>query len=153
MQWIDDYALGIQEIDDQHRKLLEAFSSIERAITAQSSWSEIHFLIIHLKGLAKSHFEFEEALMRLFAYKETAEHKGFHEQFLTTLTDVERTSIQAPEEGDLCRRLGDWFRNHMFICDRGYVEHIRTGAPLVMLASSKHELPVSGAAKVGLARS
>lgn len=136
MQWIDDYALGIQEIDDQHRNLLAAFSSIECAIASLSSWSEIHFRIIHLKGLAKSHFEFEEALMRLFAYKETAEHKGLHEQFLTTLADIERASIHAPEEGDLCQRLADWFRNHMFVCDRGYVEHIRAGAPLVMSASN-----------------
>jgi hemerythrin len=146
MQWIDDYALGIQEIDDQHKNLLAAFSNIERTIAAQGSWSEIHFLVIQLKGLANTHFEFEEALMRLFAYEEIVGHKDRHEQFLTALMDIERASIHLPDDGALCKRLGDWFRNHMSVCDRGYAEHIRSGASVVMLALGNSKSPATGIA-------
>ena len=82
-----------------------------------------------------------EALMRLFAYKEVVAHKGRHEQFLTTLTDIERASIHLPDDGATCKRLADWFKNHMSVCDRGYVGHIRSGAPVVMVASSKQKRP------------
>ncbi|MCX7150158.1 MAG: hemerythrin family protein [Rhodocyclales bacterium] len=134
MKWKNEYSLGIQEIDDQHRLLLSSFSVIEEAIKLKQGWSNVHYSIIGLKELARMHFTFEEALMRLFAYPEAKEHRSDHEYFFVRLAAIENNSLRNSTENELLEFLREWLTIHILQTDMGYARHILSGASVVRSA-------------------
>ena len=88
MEWKCEYPVGIEEIDDQHRKLLEMFIAIEQSIEAADSWNDIHLRLVGLKELAASHFTLETALMRFFGYEGLIQHMATHRYFFDKLAEM-----------------------------------------------------------------
>lgn len=131
MEWKDQYSVGIQEIDDQHRKLIDLFSTIEKATRLQSGWRDILYGIVALKGYAKTHFDFEEGLMRLYGYSQTVEHEELHRYFFANLEAIANKSHNDAVANELAKFLFDWLTNHIEGADRGYARHILSGAPIV----------------------
>ncbi|MDD5176363.1 MAG: bacteriohemerythrin [Sterolibacterium sp.] len=131
MEWKYEHSIGIQEIDDQHRKLIEIIVSIERAIVSHVGWRDIVYGLVDLKVFARSHFEIEEALMRMYGYKEAAKHTEEHQYFFTRLAEIECKSIDKLAEGELLKFLRDWLKKHILGEDRGYADHILAGASIV----------------------
>jgi len=131
MEWKNEYSLGIQEIDDQHKMLLHSFSVIENAIHLKQGWSSTHYSIIALKELALMHFAFEEALMRLFGYPATQEHQLAHRHFLDTLDVMVNKSIRNLEDTNLLAFLKEWVTKHINGSDKDYARHIFSGASVV----------------------
>lgn len=131
MQWQDEYSLGIQEIDDQHKQLIGYFSAIENSVSQDRGWSEIHFGISRLRTFAKVHFEFEEALLRMFGYDQSAEHEAAHKHFFAQLKVIEQRSAGQRADEDIVKFLSDWLMKHILIADQHYAEFILSGAPIV----------------------
>lgn len=134
MKWKNEYSLGIQEIDDQHRLLLSSFSVIEEAINLKQGWSNVHFSILGLKELASMHFTFEEALMRLFSYPEAKAHRGDHEYFFARLAEIENHSLRNSAERELLEFLREWLTSHILHTDADYARYILSGASVVRSA-------------------
>ena len=63
MQWKDEYAIGIPEIDHQHKILLGYLTEFERAFAGQLHWNTVHPLIVRARGFVQFHFAVEEAVM------------------------------------------------------------------------------------------
>lgn len=131
MEWKYEHSIGIQEIDDQHKQLIEIISSIERAIKHERGWREIVYGIVDLKIFARRHFEIEEALMRMYGYGEAAKHTEEHQYFFTRLAEIESKSIYDLAERELLKFLRDWLKDHILGEDRGYAEYILSGASIV----------------------
>ena len=131
MQWKDEYSLGIQEIDDQHKRLLTYFSRIEDAVISSQGWGDIHFAIVDLKTFSTIHFEFEEALMRLYGFGNYTDHIKGHLHYIKKLEDIERASLSSDKAGDLVILLCDWLKVHILGEDRKYADHILSGAQIV----------------------
>jgi hemerythrin len=131
MKWKDEYSVGIEEIDDQHRKLLEMFAVVERSIVLAGSWSDIHYGLVKLKELSKSHFMLEQALMRMFNYTGLKHHKATHQYFFDKLEEMEHRSLGASTKQETIKFLGDWFTTHICQTDREYADYILSGAKIV----------------------
>jgi hemerythrin len=131
MQWKDEFSVGIQEIDSQHRELIRLFLQITDSVAAELDWSEIHLRILQLASFAEFHFKFEDALMRAFAYPESVEHAGFHEQFFEKLKVIEESAIVDQVRHDMVKLLLDWLSGHILVTDKGYANHILGGAAVV----------------------
>lgn len=131
MEWKDEYSLGILEIDNQHRLLLRSFSVIEESIRLDQGWSNTHYAIIELIQLVRMHFSFEEALMRMFAYPGIEEHQKEHQGFFDHLERIERHSLKKSAEKGMVQFLRDWLTTHILGTDRGYANHIFSGAQVV----------------------
>lgn len=131
MEWKHEHSIGIQEIDDQHKKVIEIISKIELAIKLHRGWREIVYDVVDLRVSARRHFEFEEGLMRMYGYKEAAEHIKEHEYFFARLTEIEGKSVSCLIESELLKFLRDWLKKHILGQDKGYAEHILSGAPAV----------------------
>lgn len=131
MEWKNEYSLGIQEIDDQHKMLLHSFSVIENAIRLKQGWSSTHYSIVELKELALMHFAFEEAMMRLFGYPEAKEHRITHKNFLDTLDAMVNKSIRNSADTKMLAFLKEWLTKHINGSDKDYARHILSGASVV----------------------
>ena len=128
MDWLQEYSLGIVEIDNQHKRLLRQFTQIEEAFLRSLSWTDTHYLILDLIEFAKFHFEFEEALMRIFAVPSLERHGGEHRQFFVMLQEIEQHSLNKAAEGEMVEFLRSWLKNHIMGSDREYATWILSGA-------------------------
>lgn len=131
MDWRQEYSLGIAEIDTQHQRLLRQFTQIEDAFRRGCSWTDTHYLILDLIEFAKFHFEFEEALMRLFAAPATESHVAEHRQFFIMLQEIEQHSLNQAAETEMVEFLRSWLKNHILGSDRKYAAWILAGAKVV----------------------
>lgn len=136
MEWKDSYSLGIAEIDSQHKGLLRKFTAIENAITSKKGWSVVHYAVVELRKQASAHFQFEEALMRLFGFPqpELIAHNKEHEFFFVKLDEIERHSLKDSAEQDMINFLRSWLTNHISGTDRAYAGYILAGAQVVRVA-------------------
>jgi hemerythrin len=78
MMWKDEYALGIQEIDNQHKSLLEFITEFEKAVEGRAHWNTVLPLIARVSEFVKFHFAVEESLMQMVAYPRFVAHRAEH---------------------------------------------------------------------------
>lgn len=131
MEWKDDYAVGIREIDEQHKELVGLFARVADSIGSELAWPEIHYQLVELKTFATFHFEFEEALMRLFGYTEQSEHADAHKKFFDKLHIIEQSTIRDEVKLEMVRFAFDWLFSHIGTADKAYAKHILDGAAVV----------------------
>jgi hemerythrin len=137
MEWKDEYSLGIAEIDEQHKSLLQGFSVVEQTLRDGRGWADTHYAIVELTTLAIRHFSFEEALMRLFGYPHLDDHEHGHRYFFIRLEEIERQALRASAESEMVEFLREWLTRHILGDDRGYAAYILSGAQVVRTAPAK----------------
>lgn len=131
MEWKNEYSIGILEIDDQHKLLLRSFTAIEEAIKLNQGWSNAHYAILELIQLARMHFSFEDAIMRMFAYPDMEAHQMEHRSFFDKLDSIERHSLKKSADVEMIQFLRGWLAMHILGSDRGYAHHVFSGALVV----------------------
>ena len=124
MQWKDEYSVGIAEIDDQHKGIVDLFTVINAAIEAREGWSDVFFKLEQLRDHARFHFAVEESLMRMHGYSKLAEHIELHKHFLSKLDQLQMTTLSRQVTMNTINYLRNWYAEHMQTQDRDFVRYI-----------------------------
>ena len=124
MQWKDEYAVGVAEIDDQHKGVIELFSVIDAAIDNREGWSDVFFKLEQLRDHARFHFALEVSLMRMHDYPKQAEHVELHKHFLDKLDQLQMTTLSRQVTMNTINYLSNWYADHMQTQDRDFVRYI-----------------------------
>jgi hemerythrin len=124
MQWKDEYSVGITEIDDQHKGIIDLFSVINAAIEAREGWSDVFFKLEQLRDHARFHFALEESLMRMHSYSKHAEHVDQHKHFLDKLDQLQMTTLSRQVTMNTIHYLSNWYTDHMQTQDREFVSYL-----------------------------
>lgn len=135
MEWKQEYSTGIAEIDNQHKVLLSHFGMIELLIASNASWSKVHRELQALQEYAKFHFQFEEALMRLFGYPESESHRAQHVSYLKEIDSKLTMRLNPYPDKAVLYLIEAWLVNHISQADQDYARHILSGARVVSAAS------------------
>lgn len=114
VEWKESYALGIPEIDAEHRELIELINEAwAMRDTAQDRAGTEAFLgEIHARIAA--HFALEEQAMRETRYPEYTAHKDDHERLLdeiVILIDASHDGVELHREA-FSATLENWFAGH-----------------------------------------
>lgn len=120
MEWKPEYSVGIDEIDSQHKILLNHFSTIEKHIRNNDGWSGVHFAIVNLRLFAERHFFAEETLMAIFGYPGAKDHTEAHQNFFQRLDEIEQKALREDATPELLHFLRYWLLEHIMESDRGY---------------------------------
>jgi hemerythrin-like metal-binding protein len=123
MEWKTEYATGIQNIDDQHQKILELMTLFEGLPGNSADWSDMHKLILRTRAFMAYHFSVEESLMQLLPYADSAVHRAEHRYVLESLADLEgevRRKIRKDELVPLMRHL---LFDHLVGSDQHFARH------------------------------
>lgn len=128
LNWSDDYLLGIEIIDQQHRQLFSYFEEIEKAI-ADDDRSTVTIVVNGLVNYAISHNTFEESLMEKAKYPLTEAHHQIHETFKTRAIEYLRR-LEAGEDplkvaAQVRVYIGLWLVSHVKQEDRDYVPYVK----------------------------
>ncbi|MBU1424542.1 MAG: hemerythrin family protein [Gammaproteobacteria bacterium] len=124
MQWKDEYSVGISEIDEQHKGIVELFTVIDAAIEARESWSEVFFKLEQLRDHARFHFAVEESLMRMHGYSKQVEHAGLHKHFLAKLDQLQMTTLSRQVTMNTINYLSKWYTEHMKTQDQDFIRDL-----------------------------
>jgi hemerythrin len=122
----EDFTIGIEQIDQQHRELLERMELLRDAMRRGKGREEVQRTLRFLEEYVVEHFSTEERYMLRHAYPGLLSHKAEHAKFLKDLTAFKEKFTAMESKGelttflgvDIVRKLNDWFTNHIFEVDK-----------------------------------
>lgn len=128
MLWKEEYALGVEHIDKQHKGLFDVTGRILRILADGDSARNRRTCkeaIKYLKDYALSHFADEEEYQRSIGYARYHQHKQRHEQFAKNIVRMEQEMEEqgySPESvQQFIRALTSWLVNHIMCSDQDIV--------------------------------
>jgi hemerythrin len=114
IEWNDEFNLGIEKVDSEHRALVTLINGLHDAVSAGAKRADIVQGISEIYSLVSAHFLREEAFMRETRYMAYAEHKEDHEVLLDDLREIleDVRAGGAYTESRLSADLQYWFSEH-----------------------------------------
>ena len=130
LEWLDDWYLGIREIDSQHLAMAEQINrlaeTLQSATTTPARHDSLMPLIEHLLEDTRRHFKVEESIMREHDYPDLIQHHRDHVMLLAELQEF----IREIEEGrryfdiDSLTALKHWLINHVVEGDLAFARYL-----------------------------
>ena len=96
IQWLEEYDMGVEEIDEQHKKLFEITDRIYDLLRNDlivDKYNKIIEIIDELKEYTVYHFETEEKYMQSIGYKKFLSQKVAHNDFLEKMAHIDLDRI------------------------------------------------------------
>lgn len=134
MQWKDEYATGIQEIDQQHKTLLGFITEFEAAVEGRAHWNTVQPLIARAREFVKFHFAVEESIMQIVNYPMLIPHRAEHQYVLKQFSELERRVLREELKGELLPMMSSWLFQHMIESDKPFAEHAKKLFPALKAA-------------------
>jgi hemerythrin len=122
IEWSDTLSVGIQEIDDQHRFLVDLLNKLHRAIHQRQGTAATETILMELVDYTKIHFAVEESLMRILGYPAYDEHKQQHDHLIDEIHELQDklASGKASVTFELLHFLRTWLTKHIMEEDQHY---------------------------------
>ncbi|MDK9702916.1 MAG: bacteriohemerythrin [Sulfuritalea sp.] len=132
MKWDDSFAIGIEAIDNQHKKIFEHLLAIENSVAKREPWHILHFFLRQLAESLKFHLAVEESLLEIVRYPDIAYHGAAHAGLLEQMAELESRLQQKPSAESLVGFFETWFVRHVLSADREYAAYIEENFPRLM---------------------
>ena len=128
--WTDQLSTGIEEIDAQHKALIEKFNDLLAACNQKKGNEEITEFLQFLTRYVIVHFSDEERLMHERAYPGLGSHRLEHQEYRERLAKL-RDSYIAGMRGEVVSEsvwlAAEWFIGHIQRADLVMAGHVRKG--------------------------
>ena len=122
IQWSNFFSVGIAEIDDQHKKLIEMLNELYDGITECHGEEAVNDVVPKLVNYTKEHFVAEEKFMIDIDYPDFNKHFQKHyklaeeaEHFKDMLERGEHVNYL-----ELAILISDWLKDHILEDDRSF---------------------------------
>ena len=119
--------IGIDEIDEDHNKLINLFNILNHSITEGAATDYVESVLEELINCTVWHFSHEERLMLKYGYDALEEHRDEHQDLIISVRELQqkfRQSGKLDEREDL-EFLERWLTEHILVAD------IRLGSFLI----------------------
>ena len=122
--WDDSWSVGVEEIDRQHRKIVDMINRLETARANGQSATVIGAIMEEILQYTDYHFGLEELYFDEFKYADTDRHKAAHRALSVQARAFQRSLTQGHTNiGDeVTRFLQDWLAIHIKGSDQQYRE-------------------------------
>jgi hemerythrin len=124
IEWSDTLSVGIQEIDEQHKVLVDIINELHDAVHQRKGHEACGHILNELGEYTRIHFAVEESLMRLLHYPAYEQHKAEHEALISDLSQfLERFKAGEGLTFELMNFLRQWLTKHIMESDMEYTDH------------------------------
>ena len=110
LDWKDSLSVGIKEIDDEHRELVNMVNDLHSAMSTGKGKDALGGVLDRLIDYTVSHFAHEEELMRKYSYPDSFKHTNEHRKLTKTAVDVQ-TKFKSGQTIGLSIEVMDFLRN------------------------------------------
>ncbi|WP_183360792.1 bacteriohemerythrin [Geomonas limicola] len=126
--WHDWMATGNEEVDNQHRDLLNKVADLLLACREQRMAEEISKLFWFLKRYVRRHFRDEEKLQLDSGYPGYAAHRAEHQAFYAQVTELEARYLKDGTSTTLIveslNLMCEWLHRHFRQMDQELVDYL-----------------------------
>ena len=130
IKWRESLAIGVEEIDRQHKELLQRFDLLLTACEEGKGMQELKKLLDFLDSYVKTHFNDEETLQRLWNYPAYEEHRREHESFVERIRklqhEIESEGVAVYHVIETNNLLFKWLMNHIAKADKELGKFLKT---------------------------
>lgn len=128
-EWSDKYAIGIAQIDGQHRRFFDAAQQLADKVLNCAGEESVEGALAFLRKYASEHFAAEEALMEKCNYPGLDAHKSLHAEFIEGLQDLleDYDIYRAPTQDmadEILELTQGWLLDHILNEDVQYVSSV-----------------------------
>ena len=120
--WRDEYSVGVDSLDNDHKKLLTLINHLQTAVHYQTGEEFEKEALDEVVAYTKYHFEREEKMMQDAGYADLEAHKELHREMIAKVEefvrDYEKRGHEALE--DVALYLKNWLVNHINGTDQEY---------------------------------
>ena len=123
LEWQDEYTVGVKELDDQHRSLLNTINMLleeQRDKYEAAKFSPALSSLIHY---AYTHFATEERYLLQVHFPDLKQHVLDHIDFIMKTLGLALRIESSEDESriELLRYLKEWYSSHVLGTDRQYI--------------------------------
>jgi hemerythrin len=120
-EWNDSFLIGIEELDHEHRVLIDDINKLHEELAGIRKKSEIKKCLGEIYVHMQAHFALEEHVMKDHEYVFFDEHKREHEEFLKNYAEcmlqfLNGADISAKNPIEEC--LSEWVVDHITTSDK-----------------------------------
>lgn len=117
--WDKTLSVEVPEIDDDHRKLVDLFNLLNRAVANEESRGYTEALLDELICCTNWHFKHEERLMLKYGYQGLEEHRLEHAELVDSAKALQQKflsggSLTSSEDIEF---LEHWLTGHIYGAD------------------------------------
>jgi hemerythrin len=124
--WSEQFNVGIEVIDKQHRQLVEYVNQLEEARSGGQSQQEIGKLINQLVDHTIFHFGFEEGLQEKVGYPYIKAHQKMHVMFAKQVSELQARFKNGEDVSqDIDGMLVNWLMDHLKHDDADFVPTVK----------------------------
>ncbi|MDC0335835.1 bacteriohemerythrin [Pseudodesulfovibrio sp.] len=119
IEWNSKLNLGVPQIDEQHRRLVQLANNLVSAIQTNVADDILEIIFKELQEYTVFHFRDEELYMHEAGYPDIEEHIRQHEDLKKKVADYQedmRLDMDV-SPSDVLEFLGDWLVEHIIYSD------------------------------------
>jgi hemerythrin len=124
VQWKEEYVIGVELIDEQHKKLIEIANKVYELLKNDfltDKYDRIVEVIEELANYTVFHFNSEEEYMLSIGYKKFLSHKVEHDEFIDKINSFDLSKIDESQEKhliDILNFIITWIDEHIIQKDK-----------------------------------
>lgn len=120
--WSDDYSVGVTEMDNQHKHLIDIINELNDATMSGNSSSALSSIFDKLLSYTDFHFGNEERLMIEHGYGGLLNQQSEHRKLVDELRELQKNfqSGTASVNFQTMSFLRSWLYDHILTTDKQY---------------------------------
>lgn len=138
--WSDNLAIGIEAIDDDHRRILETIAALRGAVEMSDPQPTIQRTLELLRDYVDIHFRREEAMLAAAGYEMLAVHRALHDTFRAYAAEC-LAQDEPHNPMLLLSYLVNWWTGHIATDDKFYRETVLSRPEALSAAAALPPLP------------
>lgn len=113
--WDDSLSVEVDEIDDDHRKLVDLFNILSHSVAEGDSVDYIEAVLEELISCTVWHFRHEERLMVLYNYEAIEGHKAEHYELIESAKELQKKFLKENKllKNEDIEYLETWLTEHI----------------------------------------
>lgn len=128
LRWDETMVLGIEDIDDQHKIIIEKFTELSEAFQAGKGADGIMEMIAFLNDYAERHFALEDQYMLKYSYPKIDIQRKEHSDFTRDVRELRRRIQQDGASREIAietsGKMIRWIIQHISSHDREMVSYV-----------------------------
>lgn len=132
--WIQDYSVGVEELDHQHQKLVDIINQLFNLYEAQKfDKTDVEPIFKELTDYANYHFGTEEHYFQLYNFPRKDEHIAIHNVYRKKMEDFKAKYDKDRNAAilfEISNFLNDWWIWHINNVDKEYTKYFNANGLL-----------------------
>lgn len=129
IEWQDYLSVGVEDIDRQHKLLIDKYNDFFEAFSEGRAGEEVIRLLGFLEEYVVTHFADEERLQRQIGFPDYEKHRLQHEELFRKVAEIKERLGGEPPDPSLISSTGllltGWLIEHISVMDRAIGRFMR----------------------------